>query len=56
MTIRRKGEERSYRYRFRDPAMLPYVLMKGIAEGMVSEDAKGLLRFPEQGQLFGDAP
>ena len=56
LILQRKGEERSYRYRFRDPAMLPYVLMKGIAEGMVSEDAKGLLRFPEQGQLFGDAP
>lgn len=52
--LQRKGEERSYRYRFRDPAMLPYVLMKGIADGMVSEDAKGLLRFPEQGQLFVD--
>lgn len=54
--LQRKGEERGYRFRFRDPAMLPYVLMKGIADGMVSEDAKGLLRFPEQGQLFSDAP
>ncbi|WBY06680.1 ATP-binding protein [Sphingomonas sp. 7/4-4] len=54
--LQRKGEERGYRYRFRDPAMLPYVLMKGIADGMVSEDAKGLLRFPEQGQLFADSP
>lgn len=52
--LQRKGEERSYRYRFRDPAMLPYVLMKGIADGMVSEDARGLLRFPEQGQLFAE--
>jgi Cdc6-like AAA superfamily ATPase len=53
--LQRKGEERSYRYRFQDPAMLPYVLMKGISDGMVSEDAKGLLHFPEQGQLFADA-
>lgn len=52
--LQRKGEERGYRYRFRNPAMLPYVLMKGIADGMISEDAKGMLRFPEQGQLFGD--
>lgn len=53
--LQRKGEERSYRYRFKDPAMLPYVLMKGIADGMISEDAKGMLRFPEQGLLFADA-
>lgn len=52
--LQRMGQERSYRYRFRDPAMLPYVLMKGIADGMVSEDAKGFLRFPEQGRLFDD--
>jgi len=52
--LQRRGEERSYRYRFRDPAMLPYVLMKGIADGMISEDARGMLRFPEQGQLFSD--
>lgn len=53
--LQRVGEERAYRYRFRDPAMLPYVLMKGIADGMVSDDAKALLRFPAQGQLFATA-
>jgi len=52
--LQRKGQERSFRYRFKDPAMLPYILMKGIADGMISEDAKGMLRFPEQGQLFAD--
>lgn len=55
MILQRIGEERSYRYRFRDPAMLPYVLMKGIADGMISDDARNMLRFPEQGQLFADA-
>lgn len=53
--LQRKGEERNHRYRFKDPAMLPFVLMKGIADGMVTEEAKRLLRFPEQGQLFADA-
>lgn len=53
--LQRVGQERAYRYRFRDPAMLPYVLMKGIADGMVSEEAKSLLRFPAQGQLFATA-
>ena len=50
--LQRVGQPRAYRYRFRDPAMLPYVLMKGIADGMVSEEAKALLRFPAQGDLF----
>jgi Cdc6-like AAA superfamily ATPase len=50
--LQRVGQERAYRYRFRDPAMLPYVLMKGIADGMVTDDAKALLRFPAQGRLF----
>lgn len=53
--LQRVGQERAYRYRFRDPAMLPYVLMKGIADGMVSDEAKALLRFPAQGQLFSTA-
>lgn len=53
--LQRVGQERAYRYRFRDPAMLPYVLMKGVADGMVTEEAKSLLRFPAQGQLFGKA-
>lgn len=52
LILQRVGQERAYRYRFRDPAMLPYVLMKGIADGMVSDEAKSLLRFPAQGQLF----
>lgn len=50
--LQRVGQERAYRYRFRDPAMLPYVLMKGIADGVVPEAVKSLLRFPAQGGLF----
>ena len=50
--LRRIGKSRAYRFRFREPAMLPFVLMKGIAGGLVSEEAKSLLRFPAQGQLF----
>ena len=36
-----KGSERLYRYRFRNPAMQPYVIMKGIQEGFLDEKAKG---------------
>jgi len=50
--LQRTGEARSYRFRFAEPTMQPYVLMKGIADGMVNEDAKAILRFPAQGGLF----
>ena len=51
--LQRTGEPRAYRFRFVEPAMQPYVLMKGIADGMVTDEAKAILRFPAQGQLFG---
>lgn len=50
--LQRDGEERAYRFRFKDPAMQPFILMKGIATGMASESAKSILRHPEQGELF----
>lgn len=51
--LQRTGEPRAYRFRFIEPTMQPYVLMKGIADGMVNDEAKAILRFPAQGQLFG---
>jgi hypothetical protein len=33
----RRGSERQYRYRFSDPMMQPYILMRGIREGMISD-------------------
>jgi Cdc6-like AAA superfamily ATPase len=50
--LQRDGEERAYRFRFKDPAMQPFVLMKGIASGMAHDSAKAILRHPEQGDLF----
>jgi Archaeal ATPase. len=50
--LQRTGEPRSYRFRFAEPTMQPYILMRGIADGMVNDDAKAILRFPAQGQLF----
>jgi len=50
--LQRTGDARAYRFRFADPAMQPYVLMKGIAGGLVTEDAKNILRFPQQRELF----
>lgn len=47
----RRGRERSYRYRFRDPMMQPYVIMRGIDQGFVDAKAIDVLSFPEQAEL-----
>lgn len=38
--LERRGIPRKYRYRFSDPMMQPYVIIKGIRDGMVSSEAK----------------
>lgn len=50
--LQRKGQARIYRYRFRNPAMQPYVIMKGIQDGLLDESAKMALSAPEQPLLF----
>ncbi|MGF1632183.1 MAG: hypothetical protein ACFCUT_22135 [Kiloniellaceae bacterium] len=54
--LQRTGEARSYKFRFAEPAMQPYVLMRGVADGMVGEEAKTILKFPAQRGLFPNAP
>jgi Cdc6-like AAA superfamily ATPase len=54
--LQRIGEKRSYRLRFRHPAMQPYVIMRGIQEGIIDETAKQALSFPEEPDLFATAP
>lgn len=53
--LQRTGEPRTYRFRFAEPSMQPYVLMKGIADDMVGEEARSILKFPVQGGLFPNA-
>lgn len=36
--LERRGQQRSYRYRFHDPLMPPYVIMKGLAAELVTEE------------------
>jgi Cdc6-like AAA superfamily ATPase len=36
----RKGHPRSYRFRFADPMMQPYVILRGIKDGMLGKDAE----------------
>lgn len=50
--LQKSGVERAYRYRFREPAMQPYVIMKALTEDLISGELKNILRFPEQPDLF----
>lgn len=50
--LRRKGEPRAYRFRFEQPAMQPYVLMRAIKENILAESAMQALSYPEQPELF----
>jgi GTPase SAR1 family protein len=47
----RRGTTRQYRFRFRDPMMQPYVIMKGIRENMVDETTRAILSSPDQPAL-----
>ena len=50
--LQKAGTERAYRYRFRQPEMQPYVIMKGLADGLIEGELKSILSFPEQPDLF----
>jgi hypothetical protein len=50
--LERTGEPRAFRFRFQNLAMQPYVIMRGIRDGIVSEAAKQALSSPEQPDLF----
>jgi hypothetical protein len=48
----RQGVARIYRYRFRNPAMQPYVIMQGVKDGFLDDEALKSLNRPEQPSLF----
>ncbi len=52
--LERFGKERSYKYRFRDPKMQPFVLMEGVSSGALKNDALKILSAPEQPRLSAD--
>lgn len=47
----RKGRERAYKFRFRDPMMQPYVIMKGIEEKLIPNSALSVLSSPMEPEL-----
>ena len=50
--LQRTGGARNYRFRFRDPAMQPYVIMRGIRDNLIEETMKQALCSPDQADLF----
>lgn len=52
--LNRKGYERNYRFRFTDPMMQPYVIIKGIRDGMIPDAAKKTLLQREQPSFLID--
>jgi hypothetical protein len=46
--LEKLGSQRAYRYRFREPKMQPFVIMRGMSEGTISENALSILSAPEQ--------
>jgi hypothetical protein len=47
----RRGHERAFRFRFREPMMQPFVIMRGIEQGLVDPSAIDALSFPAQPRL-----
>ncbi len=47
----RKGRDRAFQFRFSDPMMQPFVIMKGIEQKLVDKKAMSVLSTPAQGVL-----
>jgi len=47
----RRGRDRAFQYRFSDPIMQPFVIMKGIEQGLVDKNAMAVLSSPAQGKF-----
>jgi hypothetical protein len=47
--LQREGEPRKYFYRFSDPIMQPYVILDGLADGLINNDQLEALRSDESG-------
>jgi Cdc6-like AAA superfamily ATPase len=50
--LTRRGTERRYSYRFSDPMMQPYVVIRGVKDEYIPRDMRSILTFPEQPELF----
>ncbi len=50
--LTRRGSERRYSYKFQDPMMQPYVVIRGVRDKLIPRDMRSILSFPEQPELF----
>lgn len=50
--LERVGSARTYRFRFRDPAMQPYVIMRGLKDGLIDAAMRQALATSDHGDLF----
>jgi hypothetical protein len=53
--LERRGSRKAYKYRFSEPKMQPYVIMRGIADGTVGKDALANLLAREQRRVSTDS-
>jgi Cdc6-like AAA superfamily ATPase len=54
--LHRHGDPRIFRYRFENPAMQPFIIMKGVRDGILGQDAMKALSQPEQPDFFANEP
>ncbi len=47
----RRGKERAYKFQFSDPMMQPYIIMRGVEDGLIQANALDVLSSPEQPQF-----
>ena len=50
--LQRFGTARNYRYRFTDPMMQPYVILKGLQEGRLSDEVAQIFSTKPQFEMF----
>jgi hypothetical protein len=51
--LQKTGAPRRFRFRFLNPLLQPYVIMRGILDGMVDDDLLGILEKRQQGLAAG---
>jgi ABC-type cobalamin/Fe3+-siderophores transport system ATPase subunit len=47
----RRGKERAYKFRFLDPMMQPFIIMRGVEDGLIQASGLDVLSSPEQPQF-----
>ena len=54
--LQRFGDKRNYRYRFADPMMQPYVILKGLNDGKLNDEVAEIFSTKPQLEMFSSTP